>query len=250
MSDEYLGNASPEPEAGEPSEELLEQEPQEGAKPDPVTLDSFRQMLDERNESLVSRLQSLTDRQEDRVTKKLDKWTEALKKFDVNVTDDMINNKRLEIATAEADRAIADEDDSQSPSRQSKTQPDPEVVKATNEAMKALQKQYGYVLDRNDPEYWEVPFQDSTPQDFLAKYEAGLKDVVTRLGRPLPQQTQEQPASNPGTRTPPPSGAPFGGVESITVELNTLQNKVGRTREDNKRIAALSAELMKHIPKK
>lgn len=247
MSDEYMGDASPEPEAGQPSADV-QPDAQEGAKPEPITLDILQKVLAENNEQLLRKVQSLNDKQDARVDKRLDKWTASLENQGIRVTSDMKDRKKIELAMQEADRAIAEEDSAQLPSQQKATGPDPAVVKQTNEAMRALQKKYGYALTQNDPEFWEVPFQDSTPQEFLVKYEAGLKDVVTRLGRPLPAETAQTP-TNPASRIPAPIGAPVGGIDSMTAELNKLQDKVGRTALDNKRLKELTAELVKHIPK-
>ncbi len=254
MSDEYMGDVSPELEAGQPSDNV-QADIQEGAKPKPVTLEDLTKLLDERDEQLKRTFQSLTDKQEDRVAKKLDKWKEALSKHGVNATDDMLNSKRLEIATQEANRAIAEDDDAPSHSRQTETQLDPVVVKQTNDAAEALTKEFGRVLNQGDPEYWDLKnagaFDPARtgPEDFLRLYREKLVEVNTREGRPIPDQ-QPRTTGSPAARVPAPGGAPFGGVESITTELNALQNKVGKTPTDYQRINELTAELLKHVPKK
>ena len=65
-----------------------------------------------------------------------------------------------------------------------------------------------HVLTENDPEFYEVPWQGSSPEVFLQTYEAKLKEAAPRRGRQLPPEAQP---GNPTARVPGPSGGAASG---------------------------------------
>ena len=250
MVDEYQGAAveqaeegQPLPEAGTPAAET--------AAPEPITKRELEAFKKELTGELLRVIQSQTDKAQSRIKKEVDAklgQVEAtfkeLKEAGYSVTEDDLKLARSQalrdVLTASRDQDAAAQPPSGPPIADAK-------VRETNEAMRQLQKQYGYVLTENDPEFWEVPFQGSAPEDFLAKYEAGLKDVVTRLGRPLPAQAQ---SVNPVTRTPTPGGTAITGLEGLTAELNRLLENPSQAPADVKRRKELQKEILKHVPTK
>jgi hypothetical protein len=79
------------------------------------------------------------------------------------------------------------------------------VVTETNNKLREMQKQYGYVLTENDPEFYEINFQNPNPEQFLAEYEAKLREAAPRAGRQLPA-----PSAPPGARLSSPVGSAAG----------------------------------------
>jgi len=250
MADEYLGQVDmpaeggqPLPQTGEPVADATETKP--------ITRADIAAELRAFEDKMLRAIQSQTDKSKSQIKKEVEAKLASveatfkeLKEAGYAVTDEDLRLARTQ-ALRETMTASREQDNAAQQS--SAPAHDAETVRKTNDAMRQLQKRYGYVLQENDPEFWEVPFQNSTPEDFIAKYEAGLKDVVTRLGRPLPQA--EAPG-NLAARMPPPAGMPVGGLDSMTDELTKLQNKTNPTPADIKRRKELALEIGKHIPKK
>jgi uncharacterized protein YgbK (DUF1537 family) len=104
------------------------------------------------------------------------------------------------------------------------------------------------VVTTNDPEFYEIPWSGSTPDEFLAKGEEALKSLATRLNRQMPQQ--EAPGS-PSARLPGPVGVvSSGSVEALTKELEALQRKRYPSQADINRRKEIVERLVEAAPKR
>ena len=254
MSDEYLGGDDSQTDPG------LEQPQAPDAaivEPKPITGADLDAWSKEFRKDLLNVIRSQTVQAESNIKKEVDaklvqveKNFKELKAAGYPVTDEDLKIAKSEAISEALKTLTSSEEDEAQPSRARSTDPKQEaVIKQANEAMRNLQKQYGYVLTENDPEFWDVPFTGVPPDEFLSKYEAGLREVVTRLGRPVPQQTIVQ--GSPSARIPSPVGSATGGsIEALNNELGMLQSKSGRTAADEKRRKEIEAELLKHVPRK
>ena len=214
-------------------------------KPEYVTRDSLKAELETLKEDLRRTVQSLSDMQESRVNDKVAKWAEAYEKAGGGkVTDDVLNRKRLEFATAEADKAIGNE-------RQPMPSLPPGFDPATIDQNKAriqariaeLENELGVKMD--DDAARLVNWEFSNPVDnVLAQAEKALRFKAWEAGQGGPKI-----APNAG-RMPAPGGAPGTGmVDAMTNELIALQDKRGRTQADERRMKELEVEILKHVPR-
>jgi hypothetical protein len=239
MSDEPLvdyrqteepGQASPEPPVD---------------KQEYVTLATLREELAKNAEETRRIVQSLTDKQESRVNSKLTKWAEAYEKASGSkAPQELLSRKNLEFASAEADRAIGDE-------RQPTPSLPPGLDPAKFEQDKArihariaeLENELGVKMD--DDSERMVNWDFSNPADnVIAQAEKALRYKAWEAGQGSPKI-----APNAG-RMPAPGGAPGAGMlEAFTDELSALQDKRGRTRDDEKRMKELEVEILKHVPR-
>jgi len=254
MTDEYKGNDVTPGEEGTTQPPIAEATADTSA-PEPITKQEFAQFQTELKEELKRIIQSQTGKAESRIKKEVDSKLsqveanfKSLREAGYPVTDEDLKEARTQAIRGMMSTLA----DNESAAQQTPTASNPQeqaVVKQANEAMHNLQRQYHYVLTENDPEFWDVPFTGVPPDEFLSKYEAGLREVVTRLGRPVPQQTIVQ--GSPSARIPSPGGSATGGsIEALTNELGILQSKSGRTAADEKRRKEIEAELLKHVPRK
>lgn len=251
MVDEYQGGSDTPLEEGQPLAPALEGAVQT-EQPEPITKKELEAFKKELTGELLRVIQSQTDKAQSRIAKDVDaklKEVETtfkeLKEAGYAVTED-----DLKLARNQALRDVLASPRGKEQAAQPASDPRQEAtIRDTNNKMRELQKQYGYVLTDNDPEFWDVPFQDSTPEQFLQKYEEGLRTVVGRLGRPLPQQ-QSAISGSSSARVPTPSGGATGGVEGLTRELEALQKKSFTTPSEDKRRKEIVAELMKQVPRK
>ncbi len=238
MSDEPQATYQPGAEAGQPSQ------PPVGGEPKYVTEDALLQMEDR----LTRRLQSLTDKQESRVTKMLDKWQTALEAQGIPATSEMLNRKRLELATAEADRALLDDNQPAQAVAPQAGDPHFEEVKArVNARMAQLETEHGVKLESTDREYKRLNWINPDPDDFLEAYEEALKNKKGRNGG---QQLPPNPARVPG-----PGGAPGGNrLEELTRRYNEIQAtdpfSQNRKLTEERKTIRLEMDRLENIPHK
>lgn len=242
--DEYLGNAGTPEEAGQLQPSIAEANATATAQPDapePITkqyLDNWKSALTkELTEEMRRVVQSQTGKAESRIKKdvesklmQVDANFKSLREAGFPVTDEDLKQARSQ-AMRETMSSLQEDD---SAAQRNQPAPDPQrqaVANETTKALRALQKQYGYVLGENEPEYWDLVDADvahaETPEKFLEMHEAALREFVTRTGRPLPQQQAPAQISNPAARIAPPVGAPISGnrQEQLTRRLNEIQSK-------------------------
>ena len=250
MVDEYQGGIAEPVEPGQALPQTSEGAAQADA-PEPITKKELEAFKKELTSELLRAVQSQTDKAKSSITKEVDaklKQVEAtfkeLKDAGYAVTDD-----DLKLARTQAIRDVIASSQGQEQAAKPASKPeDAAIVVETNNKMRELQKRYGYVLTDNDPEFWDIPFQGSPPEEFLSKYEEGLRTVVSRLGRSLP--AVEAQAGSPSARVPTPVGGASGGTDYLTKELDRLQSKTNPTPQDIKRRKEIVEELMKIVPKR
>lgn len=258
-TDVYLGDVGA-PEGDGQSPPPIADATAQPTAPEPITKLEFEKFKAELADEIKRTIQSQTGKAESRIKKDVESKLaqveanfKSLREAGYPVTDEDLKAARSQ-AMRETLASLPGEDDA---AQRNQPAPNPERQAAASETMKALrslQKQYGYVLTENDPEYWDLVDADvahaETPAKFLEMHEAALREVVTRLGRPVPQQQTAQ-ISNPAARVPTPTGMPTGGnIDALTNELGTLNNKTNRTPAEDRRRKEIEAELLKYVPKK
>ena len=263
MTDEYKGNDVTPGEEGTTQPPIAEATADTSA-PEPITKQEFAQFQTELKEELKRIIQSQTGKAESRIKKEVDSKLsqveanfKSLREAGYPVTDEDLKEARTQAIRGMMSTLA----DNESAAQQTPTASNPQeqaVVKQANEALKELQNRYGYVLGKNDPEFWAISnkFYDfqaeawiGPPDEFIPTYEQKLREINTRLGRPVPQEINIQ--GSPSARIPSPVGSATGGsIEALNNELGMLQSKSGRTAADEKRRKEIEAELLKHVPRK
>jgi len=239
MSDEPQVEYQPDAEPGQVSEEPV------GEQPQYVTEEVLRNLLSESESRLSRQFQSLTDKSKSQVDKQLGKWQEVLQAQGIAVSKDMLDNKRQELAIAQADRAIEDGEYS----AQEFTPPpiDRDKVDSVNLKMAKLQVDYGFVPNAADPEFKGLNWNDPDPDRFYSAYEARVKKMAQRLGKTVAPSAPMP--GNPAARVGAPSGTPAGDrLQTNTEELERLQKISNPTREQIARRKELLAEITLQLP--
>lgn len=197
MTDQY--NFSPAADSGQGSQDVPEGGQPQESKPDYVTradLEAFKISV---IEEARRQAQSLTDRQEGRVEKRLREWTDQLKKDGVNVTPQMVERGREQLALQELTGAAKGKTAMSDP--EASDPPDLAVLKqyVARRAEKIL-KGIGVTVERTDPEFSEIKFITDDPDEYLETLEAAATKKLERL------------QASPGARAPMSvGGAGTGG---------------------------------------
>lgn len=210
MSDESLVDYRPGEEGGTPSPEP----PVE--KPDYVTRKDLDEWGNQLTEKITRSVQSLTDKQESRVADKLKKWTEALKTQGVVPSDAMVNQKRLELATKEADRAITEDAPPRQVLPEGLTQQKVAEEQARIQArMAELETEFGVKLE--DDEIREIDWSfNNKPERIIRSLERMFRDKAST--------TASAPRVTPNVaRVPAPSGASGNRIEQLNQRLVQIQ---------------------------
>lgn len=209
--DEYVGGAAPQTDPGPGQPQGAPQAPAAGAPPEPLTKADLEAFKTEFRKDLLNVIRSQTGEAESKIKREVEaKLSQvetnfrAMKEAGIPVTDRDLEVARSQAISEAAKTLSVTDGGAQTPQSATPDPTDDPLVKQTNEAMFALQKQYGYRITASDPEFDEIPWSGSKPEDFLTAYEAKLVEINTRLGRPLPRKSV-----NPTARiAPPPGGAP------------------------------------------
>ena len=234
MSDDNGAEYQPLVEPGQASQE------QEVVQPKYVTEDALKLALEKATKEISKRItQSLEDQGLALVDKKLTKWADVLKAQGIAVTDDMLNQKRIQLATAEADRALSDD----RPAQEDYPQVDPEKVREVRAKMVKLQAQLEVFPDGTEKEFENFNWQDPDPDRFFQGYEARLKKLADRQGAAPEPRTLD---GNPTARVPGPAGVQGGDRDAqLSNRLQQIQ-----TQDPYKRDPTLSkerSEIMKEL---
>ena len=238
MSDETTGIYQP-GEATEQPTPAPDNQPKEYVTPD---------QLDAKLAKFYQDVQSMTAKQVNVVANKLSKWEADAKAAGKTVTPELLKAKEQQLTIEALDDEIEGVQPGPYPAKAPTGNPiTQKVIEETNAAKDALYKKYDYVLTENDPEYWQVPWTGSTPEDFLKSLEDNLKVVAPRRGRQLPQEVQP---GNPAARIGGPTGSSPVGADAIAEELDRLQNKPSRTPAEENRRKQLEGELLKLIQRR
>lgn len=260
MNDVYLGDVGA-PEGDGQSPPPIADATAQPTAPEPITKLEFEKFKAELADEIKRTIQSQTGKAESRIKKDVESKLaqveanfKSLREAGYPVTDEDLKAARSQ-AMRETLASLPGEDDA---AQRNQPAPNPERQAVANDTMKALrslQKQYGYVLTENDPEYWDLVDADvahaESPTKFLEMHEAKLREVVTRLGRPVPPPSQPAQIGNPAARIPAPVGTPTGGnIEALNNELGVLLNKHNLTPAEDRRRKEIEAELLKHVPRK
>lgn len=179
----------------EPPKEATQQQPG-------VTREDLEAKISELQNRLDRFEQSLADKTALRIENRLKKWQKQVEAQGVSMTPELLEQGRRTLALKELD-SVSDEDAVAKPVQKSNADPNStgvpqSVIDQTNAAMRELQKQYGYVLTENDPEFYEIPW-DGNPKEFLEKYEEAQQSAMRRAGRTPPKNASASAVSRSPT---------------------------------------------------
>jgi hypothetical protein len=250
MADEYLGVTNLSESGGTDTQPIGEQvQSTESERPEPVTKRELETWSKEFRKDLLNVIRSQTGQTESNIKKdvdaRLNQVDENFKKL--RAAGYPVTEEDLKVAKSreltDALRTLPNaEGDSRSSHEPAVDIEHEAVIQKTSEALRSLEKRYGYVMDQHDPEYWELKnagiFDSNvtTPEKCLAMYQQKLQEINTRLGRPLPAA---EATGSIAARMPPPAGMPVGGNQEQ--QLNTRLREIQET-DPYKRNPSLSKE--------
>ena len=236
MGDEVSVGFQPEQEGGIPSESVQQDAGTETPQQQYVTLDQFKSLQETIGNMIDRKLQSLTDKAGDRISKQVKAQVETLKAIEAEMAGLPANTPpevRAKIFNDALSSSGGDFETALTPEQE-------EEIKATNKAAQLIERRSGTKLESGDPELATI-VQDKGPDAFLDSFEAALANKKTRLEGATQTTTT---GGSPIARMPAMGGGtPSKGLEALTLELNRLNEKTGRTQADLKRMRELDKEI-------
>ena len=175
----------------------------EQARNDGLSEERIAKIIDERLDRFSRQQQSLRDKQESRIRDDVQKQINRLQKAGVDVTDDM--KKNIEAVTRED---IANEYRDSNDSTGTEGQPNPRSDQRetnpkellVNSALEKLDQQFGFLINKNDPEAETIKSDD--PFEFVRLYEKALQAKKERLGSSHDTNPMSQLHTSGGSATP------------------------------------------------
>ena len=135
----------------------------------------------------IRRFQSMTDKVEARLKAETNRMEGILQKAGIELTPEQkrtIEGEARETLRTQIEQGETSQNGEQQPDGGAVSQA---VIQKVNEKLQLQEIEYGVILDRDDPEYGLVNWQDPNPTRFLKQHEAMLKTKANRLQSANPQ---------------------------------------------------------------